>query len=151
MTLRQALPGLPGWRVIAGLTLGMGVAVAISWFLFFRDVDNFGLDPASLVRFPRWAIYAVQYLMVAVLLYAVTRRWLRGVTNASLAGAVTVAWVLQGAVLTVIGAPLVANELDPEIAWYYWLVATGGPLQPAAAFAGGWLALRVPSASRQDG
>jgi hypothetical protein len=40
------------------------------------------------------------------------------------------------------GAPLVANELDPEIAWYYWLVATAGPIQPAVAFSGGWLGLR---------
>jgi hypothetical protein len=40
------------------------------------------------------------------------------------------------------GAPLVANELDPEIARSYWLVATAGPIQPAVAFSGGWLGLR---------
>ena len=48
------------------------------------------------------------------------------------------AWLFEGDTLTIIAAPFVANELDPEIAWYYWLAATAGPIQPAVAFVAMW-------------
>ncbi|HEX7196972.1 MAG TPA: hypothetical protein VF364_09105, partial [Candidatus Limnocylindria bacterium] len=91
---------------------------------------------------PRLAVYGSQFVLVAALLAWQARRRLRGTSPGMLAVLVTAAWLGEGAVLTVIGEPLVANELDPEIAWYFWLVATAGPLQPAVAFAGGWLGLR---------
>ena len=34
----------------------------------------------------------------------------------------------------------VANELTPVVAWYYWLLATGGPMQPIALAIGALLA-----------
>jgi hypothetical protein len=51
----------------------------------------------------------------------------------------------------VIGEPIVANELDPAIAWYYWLAATAGPLQPVVAFSAGWLGLPHARESREGG
>jgi hypothetical protein len=123
---------------VAILTLGMGVAVTVSWFSFGR-VDSYSLDPAAMVSPSRLLVYGSQFLLVAVFLYWQTRSRLRGASPALLTVLVTAAWLGEGVVLTVIGEPLVANELDPEIAWYFWLVATAGPLQPVVAFAGGWL------------
>lgn len=51
------------------------------------------------------------------------------------------AWLGELLVLT-LGGNLLANELDPPIAWFYWWMGTGGSLQPAAASAGallGWM------------
>lgn len=52
-----------------------------------------------------------------------------------------VALALLTLVLTA-GGTLLANELHPEFAWFYWLIGTGGPIQPAAAAVGGSLGLR---------
>ncbi|MGH2402551.1 MAG: hypothetical protein ACRDE6_07540 [Candidatus Limnocylindria bacterium] len=123
------------------LMLGMGAAVAVSWFAFGR-VDSYSLEPAAMLTPSRLLVYGSQFLLVGALLFWQARGQLRGVSPAMLAVLVTAAWLGEGAVLTVIGEPLVANELDPEIAWYFWLVATAGPLQPAAAFIGGLLGQR---------
>ena len=48
------------------------------------------------------------------------------------------AWTGELIALTA-GGTLLANELDPEVAWIFWWMATGGPLQPLAAIAGGLL------------
>ena len=120
----------------------MGVATAISWSLFFRSLDSYGLDPASILRPARLAVYAMQFLLVGAFVCALARWRFRRMTCTTLAVAAGVAWVLEGVVLTVIGEPLVANELDPSIAWYYWLAATAGPLQPTVAFVGGCVGLR---------
>ena len=130
------------WRIVLVMTLGMGSAVAISWFVFFRSLESYGLEPATLVQPGRLAVYVTQAVLVGAFLFALGRWWLRGTSSLALATMVTAAWLLEGIVLTVIGDPLVANELDPEIAWYYWLAATAGPLQPMAAFAAGWLGIR---------
>jgi hypothetical protein len=87
-------------------------------------------------------MYGTQFLLVAALMFSLTRGPFRHASMRALAISVVAAWLGQGIVLIVIGAPLVANELDPEIAWYYWLVATAGPLQPMVAFVAGWLGLR---------
>ena len=134
---------LTRWLVnVVILTLGMGTAVAISWFAFASRYQSFGLDPASVLTVTRLTVYGSQCLFVAAFAFLFTSRRLRAITPAQLAGLVGTAWVGEGIVLTLIGEPIVANELDPAIAWYYWLVATAGPLQPAAAFAGGWLGIR---------
>lgn len=143
MVERRAESVLRGlrWSTVAILTFAMGVATGISWFLFFRSLDSYGLDPASLLRPARLAVYAMQFLLVGGFVYALARWRFRRMTRTTLAVAVGVAWVLEGVVVTVIGEPLVANELDPSIAWYYWLAATAGPLQPTVAFVGGWVGL----------
>ncbi len=127
----------------------MGIAVVISWMTFALPFgplsDSFGLDPESLIRPRRLGIYATQFTLVAVLGFVVGSRWLPGVRAPALASGFALGWVLEGVVLTVIGAPLVANEIAPDRAWYYWLVATAGPLQPVVAFLSAWLGQRASS------
>ena len=55
--------------------------------------------------------------------------------------AVLAAWVGELLVLFFAGT-LFAGELVPEVSWFYWLIGTGGPLQPAAVILGMWLAGR---------
>ena len=124
------------------LTLGMGLAVTISWFAFAARFQVFDFAPTTVFTPSRLAVYGSQFLLVAAVAYVVARRRLRGLSIWPLIAIVTAAWLGEGVVLTVIGEPLVANELDPAIAWWYWLVATAGPLQPMAGVAGGWLGLR---------
>ena len=129
------------WSSVIVMTLGMGIAVTISWFAFGRG-DSFGLEPDDLLTQRRLWTYGSQFVLISGCLYALTRTRLRALSAVTLWALVTSAWLLEGVVLTVIGEPLVANELDPQVAWYFWLVATAGPLQPLAAFVGGWLGLR---------
>ena len=129
------------WSAVAVMTLGMGIAVTISWFVFGRQ-DSLGLEPHDMLTQRRLGIYGSQFLLIGGFLYALTRTWLLAWSTVTLWASVTTAWLLEGVVLTVIGEPLVANELSPLVAWYFWLVATAGPLQPLAAFVGGWLGLR---------
>jgi hypothetical protein len=129
------------WSSVIVMTLGMGLAVTVSWFGFGRG-DSYGLEPLDVLTQRRLWIYGSQFLLIGGFLHALTRTRLKGLSAVTLWASVTSAWLLEGVVLTVIGAPLVANELDPHVAWYFWLVATAGPLQPVAAFVGGWLALR---------
>jgi len=121
--------------------------VTTAWFAFaeYRS-ESFSLDPGSMLRPSRLLVYAAQYLIIAVSVFWIVRRRMRTSASLSLAVAVVAAWIGEGIILTVFGGSLVANELDPEIAWYYWLVATAGPLQPAVAFLAGWLGLRTASA-----
>jgi hypothetical protein len=121
------------------LTLGMGTAVTISWLAFAARIQVYDFSPTTIFSVSRMAAYGTQFLLVAALVYVVARRRLPGVSFGSLIGIVTAAWVGEGLVLTIIGEPLVANELDPSVAWWYWLVATAGPLQPVAGVIGGWL------------
>jgi hypothetical protein len=129
------------WSNVIAMTLGMGLAVTVSWFAFGRG-DSYGLEPLDVLTQRRLWIYGSQFVVIGAFLYALTRTRLQAVSAVTLWASVTSAWLLEGVVLTVIGAPLVANELDPHVAWYFWLVATAGPLQPVAAFVGGWLGLR---------
>lgn len=129
------------WSAVAVMTLGMGIAVTISWFVFGRQ-DSLGLEPHDMLTQRRLGIYGSQFLLIGGFLYALTRTWFLAWSTVTLWASVTTAWLLEGVVLTVIGEPLVANELSPLVAWYFWLVATAGPLQPLAAFVGGWLGLR---------
>ena len=131
------------------MALGMGVAVAIAWSTFFRSLDSYGLDLGDMLQPPRVAVYATQFLLVGAFFYVLARRWLRGTSSTSIAVGAGTAWLLEGLVLTLIGEPIVANELDPAIAWYYWLSATAGPLQPMVAFLGGWVGLRHAARERQ--
>jgi hypothetical protein len=140
----------PRWSDIAILMLGMGVAVTISWFAFAdHHHESYSLDLASVLRPSRLLVYATQFLLIAGFVLMMVRGRLRTLAVPTLGLAVVAAWIGEGILLTVFGGSLVANELDPEIAWYYWLVATAGPLQPAVAFIAGWLGLRIGSAPAQ--
>ena len=124
------------------LTLGLGLAVAISWFTFAARIQTYDLAPTTVLTPSRLAVYGSQFLLAGGFVHVVARRRLRGASLRALIAIVTAAWVGEGIVLTVIGEPLVANELDPAIAWWYWLVATAGPLQPVAGVVGGLIGLR---------
>jgi hypothetical protein len=108
----------------------------------FGRRDSYGLGPDDMLTQQRLWIYGTQFLLIGAGLYALARTWFRRWSAVTLLASVTLAWLLQGLLLTVLGERFVANELDPPIAWYFWLVATAGPLQPIAAFIGGWLGLR---------
>lgn len=57
------------------------------------------------------------------------------------AGVVIGAWLGELVVLSLAGG-LLANEIGPLNAWIYWLLATGGPLQPMAGLVGAVLGER---------
>lgn len=135
-------PSARFWSTVAILTLGMGIAVTMSWFLFFRSLDSYGPEIDAMLRPARLAVYATQFGLIVPFAYLIARWRQRGAPAAWLAAIAVSAWLMEGLVLTIIGAPLVANELDPEIAWYYWLAATAGPMQPAVAFTASWLGAR---------
>lgn len=48
---------------------------------------------------------------------------------------ILVSWIGEVVVLT-LGGSILANELVPTVAWFYWLIGTGGPMQPIAAIVG---------------
>ena len=134
-------------RILAtiGITiLAMGMAVTVSWSAIGIRGEGFGLDPDSLIRPSRLAIYGIQFVLVGVIGYGVTRWRLAGESLSRVALVMAAAWIGQGLVLTAVGEPIVANEIDPSNAWYFWLVATAGPLQPLVALLGGLPALRRP-------
>lgn len=135
-------PGAVGlrWSSVSTLTIAMGVAVAVSWLWFGRG-DPLSLEPHHMLTVRRLAIYGSQFLGIAAFVFLMVRLQLRAWSAVKLWAEVSVAWLGQGVVLTLIGT-FVANELTPIVAWYFWLVATAGPLQPIAGFVGGWLALR---------
>jgi hypothetical protein len=135
------------WSTVALLTLGSGIAVTISWFAFFRFLDSYGPELDAMLRPARLAVYATQFAMIGPFGFWLARRRLRGARVATIAGVAFASWLFQGVILTIIGAPLVANELDPEVAWYYWLAATAGPIQPAVALVASWLGARSATAA----
>lgn len=123
--------------LVAVLTLALGLCVAASFFVVGGPVALFG--PGVIER--AWpVIYPLQAVLVAVLLFVVARA-LRG--RLAIAGLVLVivgAWLGQWVVLA---SGVLDGEVNPGIATYYWVLATGGPLQPIAAAAGGVIGLRA--------
>jgi hypothetical protein len=85
-------------------------------------------------------IYAGQGLLAAGGAF-VSQHLAGGISLPRFVGIVVAAWIGELVVLLV-GGTIFANELVPQVAWFYWLVGTGGPIQPLAAVIGGWLGLR---------
>lgn len=129
-------------RTLVMLTLALGATVAVSWLTFGGPSAFQGPDRVLGRSWP--AIYGSQALLAALcglILGRVepSRAWILPL--------VVGAWFGELLALT-LGGNLLANELDPPIAPFYWWMGTGGPLQPAAANAGalvGWLTLRSDS------
>ena len=117
--------------VVAGVTLALGVTVAVSWFMFGGSIAFRGPIRALAPAWP--LIYGSQAVLAFVLgaVLSVTRLERLAVV----AAVVLAAWVGEWIVLLV-GGTLFANELVPQVAWFYWLIGTGGPVQPLAALAG---------------
>jgi hypothetical protein len=125
---------------ISVLTLLMGMTVAVFWMTFGLRAVQAGPLPVLEASWP--LIYGSQVLLVGAVTLLVVHRSLRVVTPARLAMLVIGGWLGEMAVLTALGGVLLANEINPGNAWWFWWWATGGPIQPAAAFAGGLLGLR---------
>lgn len=126
--------------MIATLTVALGATVALAWLAFGGSASFRGPIRALEESWP--LIYGGQALFAAAVGFVAGRPivetygWWRGSVVAILA-----AWVGEWVVLFFAGT-LFAGELVPQVAWFYWLIGTGGPLQPAAALAGVWLASR---------
>lgn len=83
----------------------------------------------------RWLlIYASQALLAGLVGFALANRAPRTSMD-GMGLVVAVAWIGEGLVLT-LGGTLLANELVPAVAWFYWLIGTGGVVQPVAAVVG---------------
>ncbi|HKO32392.1 MAG TPA: hypothetical protein VJY85_01475 [Candidatus Limnocylindria bacterium] len=121
--------------VIGVLTLALSSTVAISWLAFGRGMGTPG-DPLSALERP-W-IYVSQALM-AVAIGFVAARWLgSALMRGQIVLVMFVAWIGELILLALFGT-FVASELTPAVAWYYWLIGTGGLMQPMAASVGGVL------------
>lgn len=140
-------PGGPlfgqAWVAVPMLTLGLGATVALSWFVFGGSAAFRGPLPALRESWP--AIYGFQAVLAAAgtLWFA---RLAAPLTAWRLVGLIVAAWAGEWLVLFA-GGRLIAGELGPEFAWFYWLIGTGGPAQPVAALLGGLLALRRPASA----
>jgi hypothetical protein len=123
-----------------GLTLLLGATVGLAW----------GVAGGSIAfRGPYWALAEhglAIYGLVAILAMAITsvafHRFGRGLSLPTGALVVVAAWLGQGLVLYV-GGRLIANEVTGVVAGLFWLLGTGGPIQPLAAVAGVLLARRL--------
>lgn len=138
--------------LIALLALALGLTVVFSLFLVGGSM---ALRGPHVVQQSWPVVYGIQALLAAAVGYALVRFGAPGLDARRLLALVLAACVAELAVLLIVH-PLLANELTPVSTVVYWLMATGGPLQPVTAYAGGLLALRLvqprtkpfPSASR---
>jgi hypothetical protein len=124
--------------VAVALTLVLGATVALSWGLFGGSAAFRG--PISVLRGSWPLIYGAQALMAAAIGAVLVQRLPR-LPVRTLMAIVGAAWLGEGLGLLVGGTAL-ANELVPGVAGFYWLIGTGGPLQPAATLGGALIASR---------
>lgn len=143
----------PGKRCAATILLDMalriGVFVLVSLLLVLCIAASFLLFAGADV--PRWPavmdrgwffVYAVQALISWLALYLVARRLEPRVTGEQLSGIVLLAWALQPLLLM---TNLLGPLTGPVDAISYWVVLTGGVIQPIAAIAGAQMGLRRPT------
>lgn len=125
--------------LVAGLTAALGATVAVSWLAFGGTAAFRGPIRALEDGWP--LIYGSQAVFAAVVGVLVARPLVSAFGRRGAALAIGAGWVGEWFVLLV-GGTLFANELVPGVAWFYWVIGTGGPLQPVAALAGLWVASR---------
>lgn len=120
------------WRTALILTLALGSTVAISWLIFSGTIAFRG--PMRVLA-DRWLlIYGSQSILAALVGFTLAKTAPR--TSIRRVGfLILVAWIGEVVVLT-LGGSILANELAPTVAWFYWLIGTGGPMQPIAAIVG---------------
>ena len=126
---------------VAGTTLALGMTVAVSRLLFGGASAFRG--PFAALRDSWPLIYGAQALLAAAVGCSIARLT-RVATPGRTVALIGAAWVGEWLVLLV-GGTLLANELVPNMAWFFWLIATGGPLQPFAAIAGAAIESRTRS------
>ncbi len=127
--------------IVVALTVVLGGTVAVSWLAFGGTASFRGPLRALEDAWP--LIYGSQALFAAIVgfvaaPYLATVFGRRGAVLAILA-----AWVGEFFVL-LFGGTLFAGELVPEVAWFYWIIGTCGPLQPIAALVGASVMSRRP-------
>jgi hypothetical protein len=118
------------------LTFALGTATAVAFFLVGSQL---ALNGTYVVTRSWPSIYSLEALFVGAIMFVITRLLRDRLSSRRLLAMVLAAWLGQYLVLA---SGLLADELNPMNALGYWLLATGGPLQPAAAFIGGWFGLR---------
>jgi hypothetical protein len=126
------------WIAVPFLTLGLGATVAVSWFVFGGSAAFRG--PLRVLEDSWPIIYGAEALLAAAgtFLFA---RMAEPLLRRQLVAYVVAGWVGEWLVLLV-GGRLLSGELVEEASLFFWLIATGGPIQPVAASLGGLWALR---------
>jgi hypothetical protein len=140
MTAARVLEGMPRrWPLVLILaTIALGATVAASWMAFGIDAWQ---GPGRVLERSWPAIYGSQALLAALVGFRLARHvagW------PAIVAIVLGGWLGELLVLTLFGN-LLANEIDPEVAYVFWWMGTGGPLQPIAAILGGLVARSVRS------
>jgi hypothetical protein len=119
-------------------TFALGISLAAA---FYMGGGREGLQGPHVLRDSWPAIYALVALFAAVVA-APIRLALRDI-DWRLVAVIAGAWFGEYLVLA---SGALADELNPGNAVLFWIAATGGPIQPVAAFlgalAGGWLVQR---------
>lgn len=124
---------------IGALTLALGACVAVSWLAFGGTASFRGPIRALEDGWP--LIYGSQALFAAMVGFVAGPFLVNAFGFRGAVIAILTAWIGEFVALT-LGGTILANELVPEVGWFYWLMGTGGPLQPLAALVGLWLGSR---------
>lgn len=127
-----------GWiALVTALTPALALTVLLSLFIVGGSV---ALRGPSVVQHSWPIVYGIQAVLAAAALFVVARYGAGWLSARALLALVAAVWVSELLVVLLIH-PILANELTPVSTVVYWLMATGGPLQPAAALVGGILAI----------
>jgi hypothetical protein len=126
------------WVATPFLTLGLGATVAVSWFVFGGSAAFRG--PMRVLEDSWPIIYCAEAILAAAGTFWFVRM-AEPLSPRQLIAYVMAAWVDEWLVLLV-GGRLFSGELVEEASLFYWLIGTGGPIQPIAAALGGLWALR---------
>jgi hypothetical protein len=119
---------------LLALTLLLGSTVGFSW-LASGGARAFGAPDRVLAD--SWPlIYGSQAILAAGLSWAFLSLRESRARPVRVSLVALGAWIGELIALT-LGGNLLANELVPEVAWVFWWMGTGGPIQPVAAIAGG--------------
>lgn len=131
--------------LVVGLTLLLGFSVALAWGIAGGDTAFRGPYPVLAER--AFAIYGLVAILAAGITSAVFGVFGRELSVGGGAGIVFAAWLGEWLVLYLAGWAI-ANELTGEVSGTFWLLGTGGPIQPLAAFAGFLLGRRLTTRPR---
>lgn len=126
--------------LVLALTVLLGLTAASSFYLVGGAA---ALRGPSVLQASWPVIYPLQSVLVGLVAWAtvrVVRRWLPGarLTAESVSVMVVVAWLAE---LLFVGSGILADDLSWTNGIAYWLMLTGGPIQPIAAIAGALIGL----------
>ncbi|MBA2570218.1 MAG: hypothetical protein H0V04_03445 [Chloroflexi bacterium] len=128
------------WRILI-TTIVLGGTVEFGWLAWGAIDDIPSLLPRIQVEaaLPLLVLLAVAAgLAMAVL---VRMSW-PDLTVQELVITVVLAWLAEAALVVLVG-PVLADEIDPANAWWFWLLATGFGMQPVGALLGGLVARAI--------